>query len=333
MTRRALLLLLSLLTLASSVWGHEVRPAYLELRQTNQDSYQALWKVPGLGDQMRLGIYVALPEGCTNQSEPRGSFVNGAFVERWSVKCVGGLSGGTILIEGLRATATDVLVRIERLDRSTQLTRLSPSAPSFVVAASPDRLEVLRSYLSLGIEHILGGVDHLLFVLALLIVTRGPWRLAKTVTAFTVAHSVTLSLAILGMVHVPQRPVEAVIALSIVFVAAEIVHGRHGRLGLTEKAPWVVAFTFGLLHGFGFAGALSAVGLPQSDIPLALFSFNAGVEIGQLVFIAAVLAIIAATRKIGRGLAIQQPAWAWRVVPYAIGSVSFFWLIQRVGAF
>ena len=333
MSRHPLLLLLCLLALAASAWGHEVRPAYLELRETPQDSYQVLWKVPGLGDQMRLGIYVALPRGCTNQSEPRGSFVNGAFVERWSVKCAGGLTGGTIVIEGLRATATDVLVRIERLDRSILLTRLTPSAPSFVVAASPDGLEVFRSYLSLGIEHILGGVDHLLFVLALLIVTRGPWRFVKTVTAFTVAHSVTLSLATLGMVHVPQRPVEAVIALSIVFVAAEIVRGRQGRPGLTENAPWVVAFTFGLLHGFGFAGALSAIGLPRSDIPLALFSFNVGVEIGQLFFIAAVFAIIAAIRKIGRGLALQRPAWAWRVVPYAIGSVSVFWLIQRIGAF
>lgn len=332
MTRHPLLLLLSLLALAASAWGHEVRPGYLELRQANAESYQVLWKVPGLGDQMRLGIYVALPKSCTNQSPPRGAFANGAFVERWSVKCAGGLSGGTILIEGLRATATDVLVRLERLDGTTQLTRLTPSAPSFVVAASPDSLEVFRSYLALGIEHILGGVDHLLFVLALLIVTNGAWRLVQTVTAFTVAHSVTLSLATLGWVHVPQRPVEAVIALSIVFVAAEIVHARQGRPGLTERAPWVVAFTFGLLHGFGFAGALSAIGLPQSDIPLALFSFNVGVEIGQLCFIVAVFAVIAVAGTLGRRLALQRPSWGWRVAPYAIGSVSVFWLIQRIAA-
>ena len=165
-----------------------------------------------------------------------------------------------------------------------------------------------------------------------MIITRGSWRLIKTVTAFTVAHSITLSLAALGFVRVPPAPVEAVIALSIVFVAAEIVHSRQGRPGLTERAPWVVAFTFGLLHGFGFAGALSEIGLPQLDIPLALFSFNVGVEIGQLLFIAAVFAVVAAARQIVRRVALPRPAWAWRVAPYAIGSVSAFWLIQRVAA-
>jgi hypothetical protein len=178
----------------------------------------------------------------------------------------------------------------------------------------------------------LGGVDHLLFVLALLIITRGSWRLVKTVTAFTVAHSITLSLAALGFVQMPSSPVEAVIALSIVFAAAEIVHSRQGRPGLTQRAPWVVAFVFGLLHGFGFAGALSEVGLPQLDIPLALFSFNVGVEIGQLLFIAAVVAVVTVARQITRRVAFPQPVWAWRVVPYAIGSVSTFWLIQRVAA-
>jgi hydrogenase/urease accessory protein HupE len=223
-------------------------------------------------------------------------------------------------------------VRLERLDGSTQLARLTPSSPSFVVEATPSKTQVLRSYLSLGVEHILGGIDHLLFVLALLIITRGTWSLIKTVTAFTVAHSITLSLAALGFVRVPPAPVEAVIALSIVFVAAEIVRSRQGRPGLTDRAPWVVAFTFGLLHGFGFAGALSEIGLPQLDIPLALFSFNVGVEIGQLLFIAAVFAIAAVARQIMRHVALPQPVWAWRVAPYVIGSVSAFWLIQRVAA-
>jgi hydrogenase/urease accessory protein HupE len=319
-----------LVAIAASAWAHEVRPAYLELRETGPDTYDVLWKVPGLGDEMRLGIYVALPVGSTNLTEPRGAFVNSAFIERWTMKRAGGLTGGTIQIDGLRGTATDVLVRVQRLDGTTQLTRLTPSAPSFVVEASPSRTEVVRSYLSLGVEHILGGLDHLLFVLALLIITRGSWRLVKTVTAFTVAHSITLSLATLGLVNVPSAPVEAVIALSIVFVAAEIVHERQGRPGLTENAPWVVAFTFGLLHGFGFAGALSEIGLPQGDVPLALFSFNVGVEVGQLLFMAAVFAVIAAARQIKRRVALPSPTWAWRVVPYAIGSVSAFWLIQRV---
>jgi hydrogenase/urease accessory protein HupE len=330
--KRLLLLLACLVAFASGAWAHEVRPAYLELRQTAADTYDVLWKVPALGDDKRLGIYVALPEGSTNLSEPRGTFVNSAFIERWSVRHAGGLTGSSIRIDGLGATAIDVLVRVERLDGTTQLTRLTPSAPAFVVESAPSRAEVVRSYLALGVEHILGGIDHLLFVLALLIITRGSWRLIKTVTAFTVAHSITLSLAALGVVHVPSAPVEAVIALSIVFVAAEIVHSRQGRPGLTERAPWIVAFTFGLLHGFGFAGALAEIGLPQLDIPLALFSFNVGVEIGQLVFIAFVFAVLAVAQQVVRRIVVPRPAWAWRVAPYAIGSVSAFWLIQRVAA-
>jgi len=333
MMRRLLCLLACLLAFTASAWAHEVRPAYLELRQTGSDTYDVLWKVPGLGDEMRLGLYVKWPEGSSDTSRHRGAFVNNAFIERWSVKRVGGLAGGTIEIEGLRGTSTDVLVRMERLDGASQLTRLTPSAPSFVVAASPGWAEVLRSYAALGVEHILGGIDHLLFVLALLIVTRGSWRLVKTVSAFTLAHSLTLGLATLGVVHVPAAPVEAVIALSIVFIAAEIVRSREGRPGLTENAPWVVAFTFGLLHGFGFAGALAQVGLPQGDIPLALFSFNAGVELGQLLFIALVFGVAALARQIARRVALRPPSWAWRVVPYAIGSVSMFWLIQRVATF
>jgi len=328
--KRTLLLLVFLLAFAPGVCAHEVRPAYLELRQTGPDTYTVLWKVPGLGDEMRLGIYVILPEGSTNVSEPRGSFVNGAFIERWTATRAGGLTGGTIHIDGLSATAIDVLVRVERLDGSTQLARLTPSSPAFVVEGTPRRTQVVRAYLSLGVEHILGGIDHLLFVLALLIITRGSWRLVKTVTAFTAAHSITLSLAALGFVQVPPAPVEAVIALSIVFVAAEIVHSGHGRPGLTERTPWVVAFTFGLLHGFGFAGALSQIALPQHDIPLALLCFNVGVEVGQLLFIACVFAVVAVARQITRRVALPHPVWAWRVVPYAIGSVSAFWLIQRV---
>ena len=157
----------------------------------------------------------------------------------------------------------------------------------------------------------------------------GTWRLVKTVTAFTVAHSITLGLATLGFVHVPSKPVEAVIALSIVFVAAEIVQARRGRAGLAAQMPWIVAFTFGLLHGFGFAGALSEVGLPEGHIPVALLFFNLGVEAGQLLFVAAVLALVACARRIR----VAWPRWAELVPPYAIGSVAMFWVIQRVAAF
>ena len=241
----------------------------------------------------------------------------GAFSERWTVWCTGGLTGGTIHIAGLPATKTDVLVRLERLDGSTQVTRLSPSAPSFVVEAASGALEVARTYGILGVEHILTGIDHLLFVLALLILTSGGWMLAKTVSAFTLSHSITLTAATLGFVHVPQRPVEAVIALSIVFVAAEIAQGYRRRVGIAARAPWVVAFAFGLLHGLGFAGGLSDAGLPQRHIPLALLFFSGGVEAGHFLFIASIFAVIVARR-----MALPKPAWAWRVPPYAIKNDS-----------
>lgn len=330
--KRALLIFVLLATFAPGAFAHEVRPAYLELRQTGPETHDVLWKVPGQGD-MRLGLYVELPVSCTNVTEPRASMINNAFAERWTVKCAGGLSGGTIHIAGLSATMTDVLVRLERTNSATQVTQLTPSTTSFVVTATADAMGVARTYTVLGVEHILSGIDHLLFVLALIIITRGGWKLIKTITAFTVAHSITLGLAALGFVQVPPAPIEAVIALSIVFVAAEIMHSRQGRPGLTERAPWVVAFTFGLLHGFGFAGALSQIGLPQHDIPLALLCFNVGVEVGQLLFIASVFAIVAVARHITRRVALPQPMWAWRVLPYAIGGVSAFWLIQRVAVF
>ena len=331
--KRALLILVLLAALASGVFAHEVRPAYLELHQTGTETYDVLWKVPGQGENLRFGLYVEFPAGCTNVTSLRGEMVNNAYTERWTEKCPGGLTGGTIHIAGLSGTAVDALVRLERLDGTTQVTRLMPSAPSFVVEAAPRAREVARTYLVLGIGHILGGIDHLLFVLALLILVKGTRRLIMTVTAFTLAHSLTLAGATLGFVHVPGRPVEAAIALSIVFVAAEIIHSREGKTGLTEKFPWIVAFTFGLLHGFGFASALNEVGLPQSAIPVALFFFNVGVEVGQLMFIASVFAVIALARLAARRMGVSQPAWAWRIPPYAIGSVAAFWIIQRIAAF
>ena len=307
--------------------AHEVRPAYLELRQTGPETYDALWKVPGQGENLRLGLYVELPAGCTNVTEPRASMVNNAFTERWTVKCAGGLTGGTIHIAGLTATMTDVLVRLERLDGTAQVTRLTPSAPSFVVEAAPRAMEVARTYTVLGVEHILTGIDHLLFVLALLIITRGGWKLVKTVTAFTISHSLTLTAATLGFVHVPQRPVEAVIALSIVFVAAEIVRMRRGVESITARAPWLVAFTFGLMHGLGFAGGLSEAGLPAAHIPTALLFFSIGVETGHFLFIGAVLSLIALVRRIRISIsALDRTRAALRH-----RRVAMFWVIQRTG--
>ena len=327
--KRALLFFVCLAGFAPDLFAHEMRPAYLELRQTSTETYDVFWKVPGQGENLRLGLYVEFSAGTTNLTVPRAAMADSAFTERWTIKRAGGLTGGTIHIAGLTATMTDVLVRLERLDKSAQVTRLTPATPSFVVEAAPGGLEVSRTYSVLGIEHILTGIDHLLFVLALLIITNGTMRLIKTVTAFTVAHSITLALATLGFVHVPSKPVEATIALSIVFVAFEIIRRREGQNGITSRAPWIVAFTFGLLHGFGFAGALSEVGLPQNHIPAALFFFNVGVEIGQIAFITVVLGFIALVRRIpGR-----RPRWAELIPPYAIGSVAMFWVVQRVAAF
>ena len=337
--KRVFLVLLLLAASAGGVLAHEVRPAYLELKQIGPETYDVFWKVPGRGEDLRLGLYVELPAGTTNLIEPRASFVNSAFAERWSIKRVGGLTGGTIHIAGLSATMTDVLVRVERRDGTTQVIRLTPSAPSFVVEALPRAVDVARTYLVLGVEHILLGIDHLLFVVALLILVKGSWRLVGTITAFTVAHSLTLAGATLGFVTVPGSPVEACIALSIMFVACEIVHRGQGRSGLTERWPWVVAFTFGLLHGFGFAGALHEVGLPQNAIPLALLFFNVGVELGQLLFIASVMAALTGAAFIGKRfsqLGIDpKPAYAASesAAAYAIGSVAAFWLIDRMLSF
>jgi hydrogenase/urease accessory protein HupE len=309
--------------------AHELRPAYLELRETAPGTYDASWKVPAAGDGRRLALTARLPERAVALTEPRRVSDGSAYLARWQVSAPGGLAGERITIDGLSATMTDVLVRLEHLDGTTQVVRLTPAEPSFVVATAPGRWQVVRTYLGLGVEHILTGVDHLLFVLTLILITQGGWPLVKTVTAFTVAHGLTLTAATLGLVHVPSPPVEAVIALSIVFVAAEIVHGRQGRVGIAARNPWIVAFTFGLLHGLGFAGGLSEAGLPPRHIPLALLSFSVGVETGHLLFVGAVVTSIAVAARV----AVPMPRWAPLVPPYAIGSVAMFWVIQRVAAF
>jgi hydrogenase/urease accessory protein HupE len=321
-----------------SAQSDEVRPGYLELRQTASDTYNLLFKIPALGDDLRLAIYVKLPEGTRDVTPPQARFNGGAYIERRAIRRNGGLTGQAIAIEGLSATSTDVLVRIESLGGATQTERLSPTKAAFVVQTTPDSWEVAATYLRFGIEHILFGFDHLLFVLALVILVRDWRRVALTVTAFTLAHSITLAAATLGLVDVPGPPVEAAIALSIVLVAVEIVHARRGIPSLTARWPWLVAFCFGLLHGFGFAGALAEVGLPHHAIPVALLFFNLGVEVGQLVFVAAVLTAGALFR---RAIALRlQPALVQRAADrldvtaaYAIGAVAAFWLIERTSAF
>jgi hydrogenase/urease accessory protein HupE len=302
------------------------RPAYLELREAGGNRYDVFWKVPAQGE-LRLALSVRFPDDVREIGRTPGHFSGGAYVERWQVERPGGLVGQTIAIVGNASGITDVIARVERADGTSQVERLSIGNPRFTVAAPAGTGEIAWSYLVLGVEHILGGIDHLLFVLALLLIVRGGLRILATVTAFTVAHSITLVAATLGWVHVPGPPVEAMIALSIVFVAAEIVRGLRGRPGLAARAPWVVAFAFGLLHGLGFAGALAEVGLPQKAIPVALLMFNVCVEIGQLIFVAAALATGVLLARLPR-----RP-WMDYAVPYAIGTVAMFWVIERVGAF
>ena len=311
----------------AAVFAHEVRPSYLELRETLPGEYSVLWKTPMVGDA-RLALDPEFSGAVQLISPVVTHRPAGAAVRTWTVRAER-LRGQTLRIRGLEGTMTDALARIEFADGTSWTQRLTPREPAATVPMRESAFTVAAVYLKLGVEHILLGIDHLLFVLALMIIARGRWQVVKTVTAFTVAHSITLAAATLGLVHVPQRPVEALIALSIVFVATEILRGRDGRAGVAARAPWIVAFVFGLLHGFGFAGALSEVGLPQGHIPLALLFFNLGVEAGQLVFIAGVLGVIRAIRRVPA----RVPRWIALVPPYAVGSVAMFWVFQRVAAF
>lgn len=333
--RRALFLVgLLAVMFSSAVQAHEVRPGYLELRQTASDTYDVLFKVPALGEELRLGLYLSLPAGTQDVGAPRAVFAGGAHVERRTIRRPGGLTGQPISIDGLSATLTDVLVRVEDLAGTTQTERLTPARTSFTIEAAPGTGKVALTYLSLGVEHILFGFDHLLFVLALVILVREWRRVAITVTAFTIAHSITLAAATLGLVHVPGPPVEAAIALSIVFVAAKIVNARRGQPSLTARLPWLVAFTFGLLHGLGFAGALAEVGLPQHAIPIALLFFNLGVEVGQLAFVAVVMTLAwmmqwTASQILEPGGVRVASARLGVLAAYAIGAMAAYWLIDR----
>jgi len=326
--RIATLALFCLALIPVCATAHEVRPGYLELVETEVDTFAVTWKVPLFRDAP-LYIRPVLPSGVEAMTPVTTRAVRGAELKKWSFRLEGGLAGQTVAIRDLDKTLTDVLVRVQWLDGSSHTTRLTPTNIEGTIPEKPTWRGVAASYFVLGVEHILGGIDHLLFVLALLLIVQGVRLLVETITAFTIAHSITLALATLGFVQVPSAPVEAIIALSIVFVAAEILHGRAGRPGLTGRYPWVVAFTFGLLHGFGFAGALADVGLPQSAIPLALLFFNVGVEAGQLLFVAGALVVLAVLVRIR----VPWPEWSRAFPPYAIGSVAMFWVIQRVAAF
>ena len=310
-----------------SLYAHEVRPAYFSITQQSEDTYQIVWKVPAMGTGIPK-IYPVLPNNWEIIDE-QSNLLPGNLRRTYLVKIKNGLEGNTLQFDGLNKTLIEVLVSIKKSDGIQYSSRIKPSNPSYLIPVTPDRYSVIKTYLLLGFEHILLGIDHLLFVLALLLITKGFGRIVKTITAFTIAHSITLSFAALGFVGLPSAPVEAVIALSIVFLAVELVHYLNGRKGLTVRYPWVVAFTFGLLHGFGFAGALVDLGLPQIDIPWALLFFNVGVELGQLAFVIAAIGVIWLLGKIK----FNWPNWVEKVPPYAIGSLASFWMIERVSVF
>lgn len=309
--------------------AHETRPFYLEIKEVAQNRYTVIWREP-LYYGRRLPVVLQLPDQVTYLSKPEVREYPDSIVQRLEIDGgEQGLKGQRIVFPGLQVLITDVLVRTTLYDGSQWTRMVKPSQPWIEFKGSLGRLEAAKAYLRMGVEHILLGVDHLLFVLGLLLLSRGYALLVKTITAFTVGHSISLAMATLGMVSVPAKPLSAAIALSIVFMAAELVRAKRGQTTLTIQFPWLVSLGFGLLHGLGFAGALTALGLPASAIPLALLLFNVGVEIGQIIFVAVVLLLLASLRK----LELNLPVWAEPLPVYAMGSVAAFWFVGRFMVF
>lgn len=317
-----LLGLLMLLGMAGGVAAHEVRPAFLEIVETSPGGFQVTWKQPVLADR-RLAIEVVLPEACERQGPVRPEVTGGALIERWTVSC--SLRAGRVAIDGLAATLTDALVRISYLDGDVLSRLLRPADPALDLSATT---ALAGGYFVLGVEHLLFGIDHILFVVGLVLFIRAPWPLVKAVTAFTVAHSITLTLSVLDLVTLQPRPVEAVIALSILFLARELMMPEQRQSPLTRSAPWLMAFAFGLLHGFGFAGALSDIGLPRDQLAWSLLLFNLGIEAGQLLVIAVLLSLLWLLRRV---VAAPLPLLE-RAFTLTMGCAAGFWTIDRVVA-
>jgi hydrogenase/urease accessory protein HupE len=313
----------ALMAAASGVSADEIRPAYLELREVVPGEFDVLWQTPMVGET-RLALEPEFSGEALPLSPVTTQAVAGNAIQTWRLRAPA-LRGQTLRIRGLEKTVTDVLTRVQFLDGTVAINVLQPSAPALVVPERQSALALSRNYILYGIQHIWFGVDHLLFVLGLLLIVGDRWTLVKTITSFTVAHSITLAVATLGFAHAPVEPLNAAIALSILFLGPEIARIWRGETSLTIRRPWLVAFIFGLLHGFGFAGALSGAGLPRPDLALALLTFNIGVEIGQIAF---VLLVVALERSF-RQLEIRWPPWLARAPGYMIGSAGAFWTIQR----
>lgn len=309
--------------LAAPAQADEIRPFAIDFTERGPGRWSLDWKQPVASPGAVELEVPQLPANCRIIGEPVRRPAAMALIGHAEVACTGEVAGGTIALPQL-AGGNDALLRVAPLGRPVQSHRLTAQAPSATILARPDRWQVLRSYFMIGTDHILAGWDHLLFVIALVLLVSGGWPVVKAATAFTVAHSVTLVAATLGYAGLPQRPVEVLIALSIVFVAVELM--RVGRETWARRWPWVVAFAFGLLHGFGFAGALREIGLPEGEVPAALLSFNLGVEAGQLLVIAAVLAMRAMVVRI----APRAEARALKLATYAIGITASYWLIDRL---
>ena len=324
--RKLTTVLVLLVLLPSSLLAHEARPAYLEIKETSPNQFSVLWRIPVLAG-MRLPIALKLPADVKDLKEPTSEELADSELERhWIDAGPNGLAGKTIEFPGLQLTITDVVVRVEMLDGRKWTTIVHPSQPRVELAANQSTWGVVGTYIVQGVRHILLGADHMLFVLGLLLIVKDRWMLLKTVTAFTVAHSITLAIATLGYANIPVVPLNAAIALSILFLGPEIVRSWRGETSFTIRHPWVVAFAFGLLHGFGFASALTNAGLPHHELPLALVSFNIGVELGQLGFIALILAL----ERSFRILEIHWPGWVEVLPGYTVGSLGAFWTVQRL---
>jgi hydrogenase/urease accessory protein HupE len=329
MTRRSLaffiLLLLYLPTLANA---HELRPAFLSITETQAEPgaahYEILWKTPALGEK-QLALKAIFPPSCTVSNGHRRVEKSKFAIEIWTLTCPQSLRGQALRIGGLEKTLTDVLVKTNWQDGNSFTARLTPEHTRLDFAKPRSYGGVVASYFSLGVKHILSGTDHLLFVLAVILLVQGRRKLFFAITAFTLGHSVTLALATLNVVQLNPTLVELLIAMSIILMAYEAARHWQGHSGLTFEYPWVVTFTFGLLHGFGFAGALREIGLPQGDIPAALLFFNVGVEAGQLMFIGAVFALVSLPR-LNR---LPANKIAMLSVSYGIGVMAVFWTLQR----
>lgn len=328
-------LLVCALCLPSRAEAHALEPGYLEITETAPQSFRVFWRKPDV-QQRPMDIVAKLPDHCDASIPPAPWFDGSAWVSEWATKCADGIAGHQVYVHGLEDTKTDVLLRVKLQDHSAFSARLTPKDTGFDIPSHFSSFSVLMTYIGLGIEHILEGFDHLLFVFALLVLIRDKWRMLGAITAFTLAHSITLALASLDMVRVPAPPVEAVIALSIVFLAVEIAKRNESEMRLSERWPWIVSFSFGLLHGLGFAGALREIGLPEGDIFVALLGFNLGVEAGQILFVIAILAIgslFARAVPAAVDLKASRSKRLNLLASYAIGSIASFWLVERVYGF